>query len=122
MALLYEPHMQVLFPAPAFPPPALATHVFCIHAMFTTQDVIKTPFFMFNSKYDAWQLGNEFQSNWVSHVSPMFGYVWSRVGYPWVRSDSGSVTQGHTHPESLGDVLTRKPLPTYPSPTSEPVL
>ena len=28
------------------------------------QDVIKTPFFMFNSKYDAWQLGSEFQSNW----------------------------------------------------------
>ena len=28
------------------------------------QDVIQTPFFMFNSKYDAWQLGNEFQSNW----------------------------------------------------------
>ena len=28
------------------------------------QDVIDTPFFMFNSKYDAWQLGNEFQSNW----------------------------------------------------------
>ena len=26
------------------------------------QDVIETPFFMFNSKYDAWQLGNEFQS------------------------------------------------------------
>ena len=30
------------------------------------QDVIETPFFMFNSKYDAWQLGNEFQSNWVT--------------------------------------------------------
>jgi len=28
------------------------------------QDTIKTPFFMFNSKYDAWQLGNEFQSKW----------------------------------------------------------
>merc|ERR1712048_552012 len=27
-------------------------------------DVIQTPFFMFNSKYDAWQLGNEFQSPW----------------------------------------------------------
>ena len=32
------------------------------------QDVIKTPFFMFNSKYDAWQLGSEFQSNWVTKV------------------------------------------------------
>ena len=30
------------------------------------QDVIKTPFFMFNSKYDAWQLANEFQSNWAT--------------------------------------------------------
>ena len=30
------------------------------------QDVIKTPFFMFNSKYDAWQLGSEFQSNWAT--------------------------------------------------------
>lgn len=28
------------------------------------QDVIQTPYFMFNSKYDAWQLANEFQSNW----------------------------------------------------------
>merc|ERR1719446_2024922 len=28
------------------------------------QDVMETPFFMFNSKYDAWQLGNEFQSSW----------------------------------------------------------
>ena len=27
-------------------------------------DVVKTPFFMFNSKYDAWQLGNIFQSAW----------------------------------------------------------
>ena len=27
---------------------------------------MKTPFFMFNSKYDAWQLGNEFQSNWAT--------------------------------------------------------
>ena len=23
---------------------------------------------MFNSKYDAWQLGNEFQSNWATPV------------------------------------------------------
>ena len=30
------------------------------------QDVIETPFFMFNSKYDAWQLGNEFQSAWTT--------------------------------------------------------
>ena len=30
------------------------------------QDVIKTPFFMFNSKYDAWQLGSEFQSTWTT--------------------------------------------------------
>ena len=30
------------------------------------QDVIQTPFFMFNSKYDAWQLGNEFQSQWTT--------------------------------------------------------
>ena len=30
------------------------------------QDVIETPFFMFNSKYDAWQLGNEFQSTWTT--------------------------------------------------------
>ena len=29
-------------------------------------DVMETPFFMFNSKYDAWQLGNEFQSNWAT--------------------------------------------------------
>lgn len=28
------------------------------------QDAMETPFFMFNSKYDAWQLGNEFQSRW----------------------------------------------------------
>ena len=25
-------------------------------------DVIETPLFMFNSQYDAWQLGNEFQA------------------------------------------------------------
>merc|ERR1712039_221854 len=30
------------------------------------QDTIKTPFFVFNSKYDAWQLGNEFQSPWTT--------------------------------------------------------
>ena len=30
------------------------------------QNVIKTPFFMFNSKYDGWQLGSEFQSNWAT--------------------------------------------------------
>ena len=30
------------------------------------QDAIQTPFFMFNSKYDAWQLGNEFQSSWAT--------------------------------------------------------
>jgi len=30
------------------------------------QDSIKTPFFMFNSKYDAWQLNSEFQSNWIT--------------------------------------------------------
>jgi hypothetical protein len=34
--------------------------------MEVAQDVIKTPFFMFNSKYDAWQLGCEFQSNWAT--------------------------------------------------------
>lgn len=28
------------------------------------QKVIKTPFFMFNSKYDAWQLANILQSKW----------------------------------------------------------
>merc|ERR1712110_104456 len=28
------------------------------------QEFIKTPFFMFNSKYDAWQLGNELQTSW----------------------------------------------------------
>jgi hypothetical protein len=27
-------------------------------------DVIETPLFMFNSKFDAWQLANEFQSSW----------------------------------------------------------
>ena len=26
------------------------------------QDAIKTPFFMFNSKFDAWQLGNELET------------------------------------------------------------
>eukprot|EP00040_Diaphanoeca_grandis_P040057 m.261103 g.261103 ORF g.261103 m.261103 type:complete len:434 (-) comp41304_c0_seq1:368-1669(-) len=30
------------------------------------QDVIETPFFMLNSKYDAWQLANEFQSSWAT--------------------------------------------------------
>jgi hypothetical protein len=34
------------------------------------QDVIKTPFFMFNSKYDAWQLGSEFQSVGVVCLPP----------------------------------------------------
>ena len=29
-------------------------------------DVIETPFFVFNSKYDAWQLANEFQSTWTT--------------------------------------------------------
>lgn len=28
--------------------------------------VIRTPIFMFNSKYDAWQLSNEFQSDWTT--------------------------------------------------------
>lgn len=30
------------------------------------QSSMQTPFFMFNSKYDAWQLGNEFQSDWTT--------------------------------------------------------
>eukprot|EP00939_MAST-03C_sp_MAST-3C-sp1_P000133 g133.t1 len=30
------------------------------------EDVIETPFFVFNSKYDAWQLANEFQSSWTT--------------------------------------------------------
>jgi len=30
------------------------------------QQFIKTPFFMFNSKYDAWQLGNELQTKWTT--------------------------------------------------------
>jgi len=29
-------------------------------------DVVKTPLFVFNSKYDSWQLGNEFQSGWTT--------------------------------------------------------
>mmetsp|Transcript_27683 Transcript_27683/g.70566 ORF Transcript_27683/g.70566 Transcript_27683/m.70566 type:complete len:408 (+) Transcript_27683:99-1322(+) len=28
------------------------------------QDVIKSPFFVFNSKYDSWQLQNELQTDW----------------------------------------------------------
>ncbi len=28
------------------------------------QDVIQTPFFVFNSKFDAWQLANELQTGW----------------------------------------------------------
>ena len=28
------------------------------------QDVVKAPIFVFNSKYDAWQLANELQTNW----------------------------------------------------------
>lgn len=28
------------------------------------QQFIQTPFFMFNSKYDSWQLGNELQTKW----------------------------------------------------------
>jgi hypothetical protein len=30
------------------------------------QDVIQTPFFVFNSKYDAWQLENELKTTWSS--------------------------------------------------------
>ena len=30
------------------------------------QQFINTPFFMFNSKYDAWQLGNELQTPWTT--------------------------------------------------------
>eukprot|EP00041_Stephanoeca_diplocostata_P011445 m.189921 g.189921 ORF g.189921 m.189921 type:complete len:414 (+) comp18538_c0_seq5:231-1472(+) len=30
------------------------------------QQFIQTPFFMFNSKYDAWQLQNELQTEWVT--------------------------------------------------------
>jgi len=30
------------------------------------QDTIETPFFVFNSKYDSWQLGHEFQSAWTT--------------------------------------------------------
>lgn len=29
-------------------------------------DVVETPFFMFNSKYDHWQLLNELQTNWTT--------------------------------------------------------
>lgn len=29
---------------------------------------IETPFFMFNSKYDAWQLASEFQSQWTTRA------------------------------------------------------
>lgn len=32
------------------------------------QDVMDTAFFMFNSKYDSWQLSNEFQSDWKTKV------------------------------------------------------
>lgn len=28
------------------------------------QKFIQTPFYMFNSKYDQWQLGNELQTSW----------------------------------------------------------
>jgi hypothetical protein len=30
------------------------------------KDVIATPFFVFNSKYDAWQLANELQTKWTT--------------------------------------------------------
>lgn len=30
------------------------------------QQFIETPFFVFNSKYDAWQLANELQTNWAT--------------------------------------------------------
>eukprot|EP00927_Polykrikos_kofoidii_P041022 TRINITY_DN3495_c0_g1_i1.p1 TRINITY_DN3495_c0_g1~~TRINITY_DN3495_c0_g1_i1.p1 ORF type:complete len:442 (-),score=35.85 TRINITY_DN3495_c0_g1_i1:169-1386(-) len=30
------------------------------------QQLIRTPFFMFNSKYDAWQLNNELQTKWTT--------------------------------------------------------
>ena len=46
-----------------------AKHPAAPHLCFMSphmQDVIETPFFMFNSKYDAWQLGNEFQSKWAT--------------------------------------------------------
>jgi len=29
------------------------------------QSVVRTPFFVFNSKFDAWQLGNELQTKWT---------------------------------------------------------
>ena len=34
------------------------------------QKFIKTPFFMFNSKYDAWQIGNEIQISSMSNKKP----------------------------------------------------
>jgi len=33
------------------------------------QDAIKTPFFMFNSKFDAWQLGNELETRWEGNTT-----------------------------------------------------
>mmetsp|Transcript_126172 Transcript_126172/g.223524 ORF Transcript_126172/g.223524 Transcript_126172/m.223524 type:complete len:439 (+) Transcript_126172:73-1389(+) len=45
----------------------LAKHADQPHLCFMSphmQDVMETPFFMFNSKYDQWQLGNIFQSDW----------------------------------------------------------
>ena len=32
---------------------------------------IDTPFFVFNGKYDAWQLGNEFQSGWTTKAEQL---------------------------------------------------
>ena len=36
------------------------------HPSIAIPQVIQTPFFVFNSKYDAWQLANELQTDWTT--------------------------------------------------------
>ena len=45
-------------------------------------EFIETPLFMFNSRFDAWQLANEFQSNWET-TEEQVGSVCRWIGW-WV--------------------------------------
>ena len=68
-------------------------------------DVIETPFFMFNSKYDAWQLGNEFQSSWTTKAEQAgvlqygldFIQQLAPVSSPTVTKNGGMITSCICH-------------------------
>ena len=63
------------------------------------QDSIQTPYFMFNSKYDAWQLGNEFQSNWATQAE-QDGVL--QYGKDFMAQQHGRTQRRTRHPSTGG--------------------